>query len=113
MEEDEYYDMERENCRPRQWRWQRTEESYVTAAQNIRPTTTMGTMLKVEELMTIERNQCAAQHYVLSQCGQTQWKVCEDERCYGCDFKLHAIVDLRTTEEKGETIITIGQWART
>eukprot|EP00972_Heterocapsa_arctica_P085124 12543161-Heterocapsa_arctica.AAC.1 len=71
-------------------------------------------MLKVEELMTAEeRRQCAAHTYILSQCGQTHWKVCEDGNCYGCYFKKNAIVDLRTTEEKGETIITIGLWART
>eukprot|EP00972_Heterocapsa_arctica_P076551 11292165-Heterocapsa_arctica.AAC.1 len=64
MEEDEYYDMERENYWPRQWRWQRTEGSYVTAAQNIRPTSTIGTKVKVEDLMTMEeRSQCLAREH--------------------------------------------------
>eukprot|EP00972_Heterocapsa_arctica_P060999 8995765-Heterocapsa_arctica.AAC.1 len=74
----------------------------------------MGTMVKVEELMTAEeRRQCAAHTHILSQCGQTHWKVCEDRNCYGCYFKKNAFVDLRTTEDKGETIMAIGEWART
>jgi hypothetical protein len=114
MEAEEYYDTEREDYRPRQWRWQKEEENYVTAAQNIRPSTTMGTMVKVEELMTVEeRMHCVDHITILSQCGQTHWKICENRECYGCYFKKNAIVDLRTDDNKGETALTIGEWAGT
>ena len=114
MESGEYYDLEREDFRPRNWRWQRAEENYVRADQNIRPSTTMATMVRIEDLMTVEESgQCLEHTTILSQCGQTSWKVCANGDCYGCYFKKHAIVDLKTTEDKGETIKAIGEWAGT
>ena len=59
----DFHNMETEDHRPIQWRWQRTEESYVVPAQNVRPTATMGTMLNVEELMTLEeKDSCRGQN---------------------------------------------------
>jgi hypothetical protein len=114
MEAGEYYDQEREDYRPRQWRWQRTEESYIVAAQNVRPSTNMGTMIKVEDLTTAEeRRQCVQHTTILSECGQVHWKVCANGSCYGCYFKRNAIVDFNTNDIKGETVIAMGEWART
>ena len=126
MEDGEFYDkeedvgfhsMETEDHRPKQWRWQRTEESYVVPAQNVRPTDTMGTMLNVEELMTLEeKNRCCGQKLgmglgKMSICGQVNWNICEDRECYGCYFKTNAIADMCTNNIKGDTTMAIGEWA--
>eukprot|EP00972_Heterocapsa_arctica_P057241 8446797-Heterocapsa_arctica.AAC.1 len=66
----------------------------------------MGTMIKVEDLMTAEeRRLCDQRDTVLSKCGQVNWKVCTHADCYGCYFKRNAIVDFTTNDIKGETII--------
>eukprot|EP00972_Heterocapsa_arctica_P111701 16427606-Heterocapsa_arctica.AAC.1 len=71
-------------------------------------------MVRIEELMTMEESaRCVEHTTILSQCGQTTWKVCESGDCYGCYFKKHAITDLKTSENKCETIIAIGEWAST
>eukprot|EP00972_Heterocapsa_arctica_P052550 7730589-Heterocapsa_arctica.AAC.1 len=73
MEEDE-----QEDVLPADWRRQRTEDSFILANQNIFPTTNMETMIKVEELMTIEERREICQEsrrveyyrFVRSRCGQ-------------------------------------------
>ena len=117
MEDGEFYNQEMEDRRPIQWRWQRSEESYVMPAQNVRPTTTMSTMLDMTELMTIEeRSSCMNRnrrnmHPRMSICKQVSWRICEDKDCYGCYFKMNAIVDMGTNNTKGETVKAIGAWA--
>jgi hypothetical protein len=111
MEDGEFHNSGVENHRPIQWRWQREEESYVLPAQNVRPTSTMATMLNVEELMTIEeRRRCMGENRRRSICKQVIWWTCKDKGCYGCYFKTKAIVDMGTSDVKGETIKAIGQW---
>ena len=122
MEDGEFYNKEMEDRRPTQWRRQRAEESYVMPAQNVRPTTTMSTMLNMEELMTIEeRSRCMNRNRkdmrgqvsprTTSTCKQVSWRICEDKDCYGCYFRMNAIVDMSTNNIKGETVKAIGTWA--
>ena len=111
MEDGEFHNTGIGNHMQPQWRWQRSEESYVMPAQNVRPKTTMATMLNVEGLMTMEeRRKCIGENRRRSICKQVIWWTCVDKECYGCYFKTNAIVDMGTTEFKWDTIIAIGIW---
>eukprot|EP00972_Heterocapsa_arctica_P080879 11920435-Heterocapsa_arctica.AAC.1 len=80
----------------------------------------MATMIKVEELMTIEERREICQEsrrvedyrLVRSRCGQVCWSICRHANCYGCYFKTHAVADLMTNDIKGETVEAIGYWSQ-
>eukprot|EP00972_Heterocapsa_arctica_P026545 3909106-Heterocapsa_arctica.AAC.1 len=65
--------------------------------------------IKVEELQSVkEFVKCMPFKNVKSRCGQTNWTICKQADCYGCYFKLNALVDFETDDIKEEATIAIG-----
>eukprot|EP00972_Heterocapsa_arctica_P102179 15056536-Heterocapsa_arctica.AAC.1 len=65
--------------------------------------------IKVEELQSVkEFAKCMPFKRVKSRCGQTNWIICKQADCYGCYFKLNAVVAFETDDIKEEATIAIG-----
>eukprot|EP00972_Heterocapsa_arctica_P060971 8992647-Heterocapsa_arctica.AAC.1 len=69
--------------------------------------------INVEELQSvIELVKCMPFKKVKSRCGQTNWTICKQADCYGCYFKMNAVVDFETDDIKEEATIAIGDGKR-
>eukprot|EP00972_Heterocapsa_arctica_P072409 10694787-Heterocapsa_arctica.AAC.1 len=67
--------------------------------------------IKVEELQSVkELVKCMPYKKVQSRRGQTSWTICKQADCFGCYFKLNAVVDFETDDIKEEPTISIGGW---
>eukprot|EP00972_Heterocapsa_arctica_P052301 7694332-Heterocapsa_arctica.AAC.1 len=71
----------------------------------------MDTKIKVEELQNVkEFVKCKPFENVKSRCRQTNWTICKQADCYGCYFKMNAVVDFEANDIKEEATIAIGGW---
>eukprot|EP00972_Heterocapsa_arctica_P050681 7450986-Heterocapsa_arctica.AAC.1 len=67
--------------------------------------------IKVEELQSVkEFVKCMPFKKVKNRCGQTNWTICKQANCYGCYFKMNAVVDFETDDVEEEATVAIGHW---